>query len=92
MKAAQTYGGSISDRSFSVLCFSTSSSSVRSLIRSSRLELYCSNILSIESMMLVFLPLLINLNWVNKGVRHHLDTDKDYRKKSNPIQYYTPNL
>lgn len=58
----RTHGGSISDSSFSVLCFSASNSSVLSLIRSSRLELYCSNILSMESMMLVFLPLLINLN------------------------------
>lgn len=81
VRMAQTHGGSISDRSFSVLCFSTSSSSVLSLIRSSRLELYCSNILSMESMMLVFLPLLINLNWVNKEVRRHLDTGQEQKQR-----------
>ena len=50
-------------RSFSVFCFSISSSSVRSLISSSRLDEYCSSMRSMESMMLVFLPLLMFLNW-----------------------------
>lgn len=57
-----SYGGSISARSFSVRCFSISNSSVRSLIRSSRFEEYCSSMRNIESMMLVFLPLFISLN------------------------------
>lgn len=35
-------------------------------MRSSRLELYCSSILSMESMMFVFLPLLISLNCSSK--------------------------
>lgn len=48
--------------SFSVLFLSTSSSSVRSLIRSSRFELYCSNIRSMESMMFALFPLLMPRN------------------------------
>lgn len=58
-----TYGGSICVSSFSVFCFSISSSSVLSLISSSRLDEYCSSILSMESMMLVFFPLFMFLNW-----------------------------
>lgn len=49
-------------RSRSVFCFSSSSSSVRSRIRSSRLLEYCSSIRSMESMMLVLRPLLMLLN------------------------------
>lgn len=57
------YGGSICVSSFSVFCFSISSSSVLSRMSSSRLEEYCSNIRNMESMMFVFFPLLMFLNW-----------------------------
>lgn len=50
----------------SVFCFSSSSSSVRSRIRSSRLLEYCSSIRSIESMMFVLRPLLMLLNYNNR--------------------------
>ena len=63
VSSSQTHGGSICVSSFSVFCFSISSSSVRSLISSSRLDEYCSSILSMESIMLVFFPLLMFLNW-----------------------------
>lgn len=61
-KLLVTHLGNIWATSLSVFCLSTSSSSVLSLIRSSRLEEYCSNIRSIESMMLVFFPLVMLLN------------------------------
>lgn len=57
-----TYFGKSCPTNFSVLFLSTSSSSVRSLIRSSRLELYCSNIRNMESMMFALFPLLIPRN------------------------------
>ena len=58
------YLGNIWATRLSVFCRSTSSSSVLSLIRSSRLEEYCSNMRSMELMMLVFFPLVMLLNWV----------------------------
>ena len=57
-----THLGNIWAKSLSVFCLSTSSSSVLSLIRSSKLDEYCSNMRSIESMMLVFFPLVMFLN------------------------------
>ena len=68
----ETYLGNIWATRLSVFCRSTSSSSVLSLIRSSRLEEYCSSIRSIESMMLVFFPLVMLLNWGREpeGVRY----------------------
>lgn len=58
-----SYLGSSCPISFSVLFLSISSSSVRSLIRSSRFALYCSNIRSMESMMFAFFPLFMIRNW-----------------------------
>lgn len=58
-----THGGSIWESSLSVFCLSSSSSSVRSWIKSSRFWEYFSNIRSIESATLVFLPWLMLLNW-----------------------------
>ena len=66
VSSSLTHGGSICVSSFSVFCFSISSSSVRSLISSSRLDEYCSSILSMESIMLVFFPLLMFLNWEDR--------------------------
>lgn len=60
--APGTHGGNIWVSSLSVFCFSISSSSVRSRMRSSRLLEYCSSMRSMESMMLVFRPLLMLLN------------------------------
>lgn len=58
----ETHLGNIWATRLSVFCLSTSSSSVLSLIRSSKLEEYCSNMRSMESMMLVFFPLVMLLN------------------------------
>ena len=60
--AMETHLGSIAATSLSVFCLSTSSSSVLSRIRSSRLDEYCSNMRSMLSMMFVFFPLLMLLN------------------------------
>lgn len=59
---SSTYLGNIAATSLSVFCLSTSSSSVLSLIRSSRLDEYCSNMRSMESIMFVFFPLVMLLN------------------------------
>lgn len=64
-----THLGNIAATSLSVFCLSTSNSSVLSLIRSSKLDEYCSNMRSIESIMLVFFPLVMLLNCTMKEMR-----------------------
>lgn len=64
--------GSICATRASVFCLSTSSSSVLSRIKSSRLVEYCSSMRSMESMMLVFLPLLIVLNCGSRKIHVNL--------------------
>ena len=58
-----THRRSIWESNLSVLCLSSSSSSVRSWIRSSGFWEYLFSIHSIESATLVFLPWLMLLNW-----------------------------
>lgn len=75
-------------RSFSVFCFSISSSSVLSLINSSRLEEYCSNIRNMESMMLVFFPLLTFLNCREiKGIQRKAENIRILSSKVIPTAY-----
>lgn len=66
LKLLDTHLGNIAATSLSVFCLSTSNSSVLSLIRSSKLDEYCSNIRSIESIMFVFFPLVMFLNYQHK--------------------------
>lgn len=67
-KLLETHLGNIAATSLSVFCLSTSSSSVLSRIRSSRLDEYCSNMRSMLSMMFVFFPLVMLLNCNKTGL------------------------
>lgn len=79
LKLLDTHLGNIAATSLSVFCLSTSNSSVLSLIRSSKLDEYCSNIRSIESIMLVFFPLVMLLN-----CQH----EKDETQMASPACYF----
>lgn len=79
LKLLDTHLGNIAATSLSVFCLSTSNSSVLSLIRSSKLDEYCSNIRSIESIMFVFFPLVMLLN-----CQH----EKDETQMSSPACYF----
>lgn len=63
------YGGNICERSLSVFFFSSSNCVVRSLIKSSRLFEYCSNILNIVSTMFTFLGEKATLSLRNLALR-----------------------
>lgn len=82
VKLQETYLGNIAATSLSVFCLSTSSSSVLSRIRSSRLEEYCSNMRSMLSMMLVFLPLVMFLNYNKERMLLKLISTKEAPQRS----------